>query len=897
MPSGNRDIIRNPFFEEGLKHWSGRGCVILLHESLRDGSILPLHGRYFASACKRNQTWNGIQQDITGLVLRKLAYEVIAVVRIFGADGLAVVRSTLWVQSSNGCEQYISVGKVQASDKEWIHLQGKFLLNGATSKVVIFLEGPPLGIDILVNSLIIKRAEKVRSSPPPMIEQGNRDAVIDSSCSLNPNIISNHDFAYGLYSWTLNCCDGYVVSGESSLFKGVIALTGSNYAVVTNRREAWQGLEHDITTNVSPDLCYQVSANIRVVSDQDKPAPVIATLKLEFQDSPTSYLCIGRVLASKERWEKLEGSFTLTSMPKRVIFFLEGPPPGHDLLIDSVAVFVTMPKKFANAPYGINIIENSNLDRGLSGWSSLGSCNLSISAGSPCLLPPSAKDSIDHLETLSGRYIHTTNRTETWMGPSQIITDKLVLHLTYQVAAWVRVGSGASSPQIVNVALGVDNQWVNGGYVLVTDDKWHEVMGSFRIEKQPSKVTVYMQGPSPQIDLMVAGLHVFPVDRKSRFYQLMKKTDQVRKRDVVLKFRGIDGWNASNSFVKVRQVQNSFPFGSCINRSNIENEEFVDFIVKNFNWAVFGNELKWYHTEPEKGKYNYKDADEMLEFCKKHGLGTRGHCIFWEVEDAVQQWVKSLDKNDLKKAVEDRLRDLLTRYKGRFRHYDVNNEMLHGSFYTDRLGEDIRAYMFREAHKLDPSATLFVNDYNVEDGCDAKASPEMYIRQILDLQDRGALVGGIGLQGHISNPVGQIVCAALDKLAILGLPIWFTELDVAAENEHVRAEDLEVMLREAFAHPAVEGIMLWGFWELFMCRDNSHLVNAEGDINEAGKRFLALKQEWLTNADGSIDNFGEFKFRGYYGSYTLEITTPQKRSSLSFIVEKGESPLVLCINL
>jgi hypothetical protein len=27
----------------------------------------------------------------------------------------------------------------------------------------------------------------------------------------------------------------------------------------------------------------------------------------------------------------------------------------------------------------------------------------------------------------------------------------------------------------------------------------------------------------------------------------------------------------------------------------------------------------------------------------------------------------------------------------------------------------------------------------------------------------------------------------------------------------VRAYDLEVMLREALAHPPVEGIMLWGF--------------------------------------------------------------------------------------
>ena len=248
--------------------------------------------------------------------------------------------------------------------------------------------------------------------------------------------------------------------------------------------------------------------------------------------------------------------------------------------------------------------------------------------------------------------------------------------------------------------------------------------------------------------------------------------------------------------------------------------------MKNFNWGVFENELKWYWTEAEQGKINYKDSDELLKFCQKHNIQVRGHCLFWEVEDSVQPWLRSLHGHHLMAAVQNRLQSLLSRYKGQFKHHDVNNEMLHGSFYQDRLGTDIRAHMFREAHKLDPSAVLFVNDYNVEDGCDSKSTPEKFVEQIVDLQERGAPVGGIGVQGHISHPVGDIICDSLDKLAILGLPIWITELDVSAENEHIRADDLEVCLRECFAHPAVEGVILWGFWEAFMFREHAHLIDA-----------------------------------------------------------------------
>ncbi|KAL2894892.1 Anti-sigma-I factor RsgI6 [Bienertia sinuspersici] len=576
------------------------------------------------------------------------------------------------------------------------------------------------------------------------------------------------------------------------------------------------------------------------------------------------------------------------------------PPPGTDILLNSMVVKhapKTPPSPLLgiqNACFGVNIVQNSELSDGTNGWFPLGSCRLSVRNGSPHILPTMAADSLRSHEPLSGRYILATNRTENWMGPAQMITEKVELFVTYQVSAWVKVGSTASGPQNVNAALSVDGQWVNGGQVAICDDIWHEIGGSFRIEKQPSKVMVHIQGPGSGVDLMLGSLQIFAVDRLARFKHLRRQTDKIRKRDVVLK---VTGDSTVGSFVNIRQTKNSFPFGTCLNRTNLDNEDFVAFFLENFNWAVFGNELKWYWTEGQKGNFNYKDADEMLDLCQKNNIQVRGHCIFWEVEHTVQSWIKSLGTNDLLTAVQNRLTSLLSRYRGNFRHYDVNNEMLHGSFYKDRLGKDIWANMFKIANKLDPSAVLFVNDYHVVDGHDPKSCPEMYIEQVLNLQEQGAPVGGVGIQGHIDSPVGAIVCSALDKLSVLGLPLWFTELDVSSSNEYVRADDLEVMLREAYAHPAVEGVVLWGFWELFMCREYSHLVNAEGEINEAGRRYLNLKREWLTHAHGHIDEQGQFCFSGFHGTYELEILCLDRKVTKTFVVDKGDSPLLLTVNL
>ncbi|KAG7619756.1 Glycoside hydrolase family 10 domain [Arabidopsis suecica] len=723
-------IILNPNFEDGLNNWTGRACKIVLHESMDSGKIVPLSGKVFAAATQRKDTWNGIQQEISGRFRRKRVYEVTAVVRIFGNNVTsATVQATLWVLNANKREQYIVIANVQATDKNWVELKGKFVIHGSPSRVILYLEGPPPRADILLNSLVVQHAKRNRPSPPPFYE---------------------------------------------------------------------------------------------------------------------------------------------------------------------------------NPGFGVNIVENSEvLDGGTKPWFTLGNCKLSVGQGAPRTLPPMARDTLGPHKPLGGNYIVVTNRTQTWMGPAQMITDKIKLFLTYQISAWVKLGVGVSgssmSPQNVNIALSVDNQWVNGGQVEVTvGDTWHEIAGSFRLEKQPQNVMVYVQGPGAGIDLMIAALQIFPVDRRERVRCLKRQVDEVRKRDIVLKFSGLNDDESFDLFpyiVKVKQTYNSFPVGTCINRTDIDNEDFVDFFTKNFNWAVFGNELKWYATEAERGKVNYQDADDMLDLCIGNNINVRGHCIFWEVESTVQPWVRQLNKTDLMNAVQKRLTDLLTRYKGKFKHYDVNNEMLHGSFYQDRLGKGVRALMFNIAHKLDPSPLLFVNDYHVEDGDDPRSSPEKYIKLVLDLEAQGATVGGIGIQGHIDSPVGAIVCSALDKLSVLGRPIWFTELDVSSSNEYVRGEDLEVMLWEAFAHPSVEGIMLWGFWELSMSRENANLVEGEGEVNEAGKRFLEVKQEWLSHAYGIINDESEFTFRGYHGTYAVEICTPAGIVLKTFVVEKGDTPLVISIDL
>lgn len=59
---------------------------------------------------------------------------------------------------------------VEANHDDWVKLKGKFLLNGSPARAVVYIEGPPPGIDVFVDHFEVKPAEKPSPSRRPYIE-------------------------------------------------------------------------------------------------------------------------------------------------------------------------------------------------------------------------------------------------------------------------------------------------------------------------------------------------------------------------------------------------------------------------------------------------------------------------------------------------------------------------------------------------------------------------------------------------------------------------------------------------------------------------------------------------------------------------------------------------------
>lgn len=349
----------------------------------------------------------------------------------------------------------------------------------------------------------------------------------------------------------------------------------------------------------------------------------------------------------------------------------------------------------------------------------------------------------------------------------------------------------------------------------------------------------------------------------------------------------------AGSTVTVRQQRHEFWFGAALANGIFDGTaaaedvaRYKEAFLENFNSAVTENALKWLSMQPTADPANYATVDAILDWTDAHEIPLRGHNIFWGVHWWVQPWLKQLDDATLHATLEDRAIDIATRYRGRFAQYDLNNEMIHDNYYADRLGEGITLEMSNWVMGIDPSAKLFLNDYDILTG----KKLDTYVEHIRTLLDEGVAVAGIGVQGHLHGETFDPAALrhALDVLAQFDLPIVITEFNFPGQRsrfqrnpkdnpmtpaeEAAKARAITDYYRICFAHPAVEGILMWGFWAGDNWIPASSLYRRDWSPTPALEAYRDLVYgEWWTTAQLPVGSDGRVSLPAFFGRYTVEV--------------------------
>jgi endo-1,4-beta-xylanase len=363
---------------------------------------------------------------------------------------------------------------------------------------------------------------------------------------------------------------------------------------------------------------------------------------------------------------------------------------------------------------------------------------------------------------------------------------------------------------------------------------------------------------------------------------------KIRMGDIIVKTK-------PGAEVKVRQLRHEFLFGTAITNSLAEKNKnamsakdrkmFLKVLSGNFNYAVHENALKWYDCEKKPGVVDYYTADRIWEMCNELNIPMRGHCIFWAKSQLVLPWQKKLSNDKLRSAIKNRAIGVTKHYKGRIEEFDLNNEMINGHFYRSRLGYGIINEMAYMAKAGNSDVTLYVNDYGilVDNGYNAGS----FINQIEELLANGVPIDGIGCQGHFvstskDGSEARHVQKTLDRLAEFNLPIKITECLFTADDEQGKADALRMFFPICFAHPSIEAILMWGFWEKGHWVPNTAMWKKDWTPTPQVEAYRDLVfNKWWTDTSGKADSKGIFKTRAFYGDYKITSKGKTRKVTLS----------------
>ncbi|CAH1444289.1 unnamed protein product [Lactuca virosa] len=540
-------------------------------------------------------------------------------------------------------------------------------------------------------------------------------------------------------------------------------------------------------------------------------------------------------------------------------FFISGEEPCYTGCLEN-------PK---NPQYNGGIVVNPEFKEGLNGWTSFGNAKLQVRRS----------------ET-GNEFIVAHQRNQSFDSVSQeFFMDHEKL---YMFSAWVQISHGDDATVVATFR--TPTNFYDAGSTMAKFGCWSMLKGGITVN-QSGSTQLYFWSKNASIDIWVDSVSLQPFTQEDWKVHQYLSIEKVRKSNVKIHAVNSEGKPLTNRTITISQKLANFPFGCAINTNILTNEAYKNWFTSRFKYTTFENEMKWYTNERVQNQEDYSSSDALLKFTKSNGISVRGHNVFWDDPKYQPSWVPNLEPQQLADATTKRIKSVMGRYSGQVIAWDVVNENMHFDFLESKLGEmGSSSKFYSMANVLDGNANLFLNEYNtIEEPGDELSSPDNYLKKIEEIRGEGYHGPlSIGLEGHFTNVNIPYMRSTIDKLASSRLPIWITELDVQPGPN--QAELLEQVLREAHAHPAVNGIVLWSAWSPKGCyrmclTDNNFRNLATGDVvDKIIKEFFGVVITGTTDGEGFYET--SLIHGDYEVSYLNEKDVKLTRISRDFKVEE-----------
>lgn len=275
---------------------------------------------------------------------------------------------------------------------------------------------------------------------------------------------------------------------------------------------------------------------------------------------------------------------------------------------------------------------------------------------------------------------------------------------------------------------------------------------------------------------------------------------------------------------------------------------YTDIAAKEFDIVTPENALKMDYINPQPGRYQFAETDNVVAFANANNMRVHGHPLVWHRQ--LPEWIERSSENTRQGHMQEYVHRILSRYKDSIDIWDVVNEplsddgSLRDSVWYQAMGEDYIDIAFHQAKATAPNSIRLLNDYDVAwRGAKSTAFFELVER----LQQREVPIDGVGFQLHIWSDFERFdeVHESFQRVADLGLDVYVTELDVSLSSEgdvQRQAEVYRDILRLCLDQPRCKAFQMWGFTDQYSWRRN-HAPLILDTAYQAKPAYTALQNE------------------------------------------------------
>lgn len=231
-----------------------------------------------------------------------------------------------------------------------------------------------------------------------------------------------------------------------------------------------------------------------------------------------------------------------------------------------------------------------------------------------------------------------------------------------------------------------------------------------------------------------------------------------------------------------------FLVGAAVDRNLPAGEDpQAETLVKaQFNQVVAENCMKGELIHPEVNRYDWTDADRLVDWSQRNGMTLIGHCLVWHSQPPKWMFTDETGKNVSRETLIGRMYShimtVVTRYRGKIKGWDVVNEAFEddGSYrktpYYNIIGPEYLALAFQFAHEADPDAELYYNDYSMS----KPGKREAVCQLVRQLKTKGIRIDAVGMQSHngYNYPDYSDYEKSIEAFAAEGVKVMLTELDM-----------------------------------------------------------------------------------------------------------------------